>query len=58
MQSLTLIFSRRSGWQRASGHNLLPGLFLIFTIAAFAFELRNLSGITALSPLIISIFSA
>ncbi|MBV8525583.1 MAG: YeiH family putative sulfate export transporter [Acetobacteraceae bacterium] len=55
MQSLTLTLSRRSGWQRASGNHLLPGLFLTFTIAAAAFELRNLSGITALSPLIIAI---
>jgi uncharacterized integral membrane protein (TIGR00698 family) len=52
---LTLLVSRRSGWQRASGNNLLPGLFLTFTIAAAAFGLRNLSGITALSPLIIAI---
>jgi uncharacterized integral membrane protein (TIGR00698 family) len=55
MQSLTLTFYRRSGWQRASGNHLLPGLFLTFTIAAAAFELRNLLGITALSPLIIAI---
>jgi uncharacterized integral membrane protein (TIGR00698 family) len=55
MQSLTLTFSRRSGWQRASRDHLLPGLFLTFTIAAFAFELRSLSGIAALSPLIIAI---
>jgi uncharacterized integral membrane protein (TIGR00698 family) len=55
MQTLTLTFSRRLGWQRASGNHLLPGLFLTFTIAAAAFELRNLSGVTALSPLIIAI---
>jgi uncharacterized integral membrane protein (TIGR00698 family) len=55
MQSLTLTFPRRSGWQRVSGNRLLPGLFLTLTIAGAAFELRNLSGITALSPLIIAI---
>ena len=55
MQSLTLTFSRRSGRQRALWNHLLPGLFLTFTIAAAAFELRNLLGITALSPLIIAI---
>jgi uncharacterized integral membrane protein (TIGR00698 family) len=55
MQSLTLTFSRRSGWERASGNHLLPGLFLTFTIAAAAFEVRNLSGIAALSPLVIAI---
>jgi uncharacterized integral membrane protein (TIGR00698 family) len=34
---------------------MLPGLFLTFTIAAAALELRNLSGITVLSSLIIAI---
>jgi uncharacterized integral membrane protein (TIGR00698 family) len=43
------------GWRRASTSNLLPGLILTFTIAATAFEIRHLSGITALSPLIIAI---
>jgi len=38
-----------------SGRSSVPGLFLTATIAAAAFGLRNLSGITALSPLIVAI---
>ena len=37
------------------GRVLVPGMFLTAAIAAAAFELRQLSGITALSPLIIAI---
>ena len=37
------------------GRTLLPGLALTFTIAAAAFGFRDLSGIAALSPLIIAI---
>ena len=45
----------RSSARWLAGHSLLPGLFLTTTIAAAAFEFRNLSGITGLSPLIIAI---
>jgi uncharacterized integral membrane protein (TIGR00698 family) len=38
-----------------SGRSSVPGLFLTATIAAAAFGLRNLSGITTLSPLIVAI---
>jgi len=55
MQSLTLAVSNRAGRRWASWRGLLSGLFLTFTIAVVAFELRNLSGITMLSPLIIAI---
>jgi len=55
MQSLTSAVSNRSGRRWASRHSLLPGLFLTFTIGAAAFELRNLSRIPVLSPLIIAI---
>ena len=47
--------SDRAGRRRTSWQGLLPGLLLTFTIAAAAFELRNLSGVTVLSPLIIAI---
>lgn len=50
-----LAVNRRSGRPRALRHSLLPGLSLTFTIAAVAFELRDLSRITLLSPLIIAI---
>jgi hypothetical protein len=55
MQTLTIWVPDRSSRRWASGRSLLPGLLLTFTIAAAAFELRNLSGIAALSPLIIAI---
>jgi uncharacterized integral membrane protein (TIGR00698 family) len=55
MQSLTSAVAHRAGATPASGYGLIPGLFLTFTIAAAAFELRNLSAVTALSPLIIAI---
>jgi uncharacterized integral membrane protein (TIGR00698 family) len=55
MQSLTVSVPEQSSTRSLPGWTLLPGLFLTFTIAAAAFELRNLSGITALSPLIIAI---
>jgi uncharacterized integral membrane protein (TIGR00698 family) len=51
MQTSTLVVSRR--WR--AEQSLLPGLCLTFTIAAVAFELRALSGIAALSPLIIAV---
>ena len=55
MQSLTSVVVNPSQTSWASGQSRLPGLVLTFTVAAVAFELRNLSGITALSPLIIAI---
>jgi uncharacterized integral membrane protein (TIGR00698 family) len=55
MQTLTIGVPDRLSRRWASGRRLLPGLFLTLTIAAAAFELRNLSGIAALSPLIIAI---
>jgi uncharacterized integral membrane protein (TIGR00698 family) len=55
MQSLTLAADNHSARRWAPGQRLLPGLVLTFTIAAVAFELRNLLGITVLSPLIIAI---
>lgn len=55
MQSLTLTADHRSAGRWVPGQRLLPGLLLTFAIAAVAFELRNLSGITALSPLIVAI---
>jgi uncharacterized integral membrane protein (TIGR00698 family) len=51
MQTETLTVGRRA----ASRHGLLRGLLLAFTIAAVAFELRSLSRMTALSPLVIAI---
>jgi uncharacterized integral membrane protein (TIGR00698 family) len=55
VQSPTSTVPDRAGGRGASRRGLLPGLFLTFTIAAAAFELRNLSGIGVLSPLIIAI---
>lgn len=55
MQSRTSAVRNRSGRGWAPTHNPLPGLFLSSTITAAALELRNLSGVTALSPLIIAI---
>jgi len=55
MQSLTLAADNRSVRYWAAGQCLLPGLLFAFTLAAVAFELRNLLGITVLSPLIIAI---
>jgi uncharacterized integral membrane protein (TIGR00698 family) len=55
MQSLTLTADNRSVRYWAAGRRLLPGLLFAFTLAAVAFELRNLLGVTALSPLIIAI---
>jgi len=55
MQSLTLAADNRSAGHWDLGHRLIPGLLLTFTLAAVAFEVRNLSGISALSPLIIAI---
>jgi uncharacterized integral membrane protein (TIGR00698 family) len=55
MQSLTLAADNRSARHWSAGQRLLPGLFLTITLAAVVFELRNLVGITALSPLIMAI---
>jgi uncharacterized integral membrane protein (TIGR00698 family) len=55
VQSLPLAVSSRAFRHWASWQSLVPGLLLTFTIAAAAFALRNLSGITALSPLIVAI---
>ena len=55
MQTLTSSELDPSSTRTLSGHSLVPGLLLTGTIAAAAFELRNLSGIAALSPLIIAI---
>src|SRR5262245_26916274 len=55
MQSLTLAADNRSAGYWSAGQRLLPGLFVTFALAAVAFELRNLVGITTLSPLIIAI---
>jgi len=55
MQSLTLAADDRSARYWDPGQRLLPGLLLTFILAAVAFELRSLLGITALSPLIIAI---
>jgi hypothetical protein len=40
-----------------SVYNLIPGFFLTTTIAAAAYEVRNLPGVAALSPLIVAIAS-
>jgi uncharacterized integral membrane protein (TIGR00698 family) len=55
MQTSTVGVFESSFTRWLSGRNLLPGLLLTATIAAAAFELRNLSGITVFSPLIIAI---
>lgn len=55
MHTMTLSVLGHSSTRWPSGSSLIPGLFLTATIATAAFELRSLSGITALSPLIISI---
>jgi uncharacterized integral membrane protein (TIGR00698 family) len=55
MQTLTTGVLDRSSVRWVPARNLLPGLLLTMTIAAAAFELRNLSGIAALSPLIVAI---
>jgi uncharacterized integral membrane protein (TIGR00698 family) len=53
--NLLLASANRWGWRQAATSNLLPGLCLTFTIAVVALAIRNLSGITALSPLIVAI---
>jgi hypothetical protein len=55
MQTLTSSANGPSSTRTLPGLSLVPGLLLTGTIAAAAFELRNLSGIAALSPLIIAI---
>jgi len=55
MQPSTLGALHRSSARWLTGRRLLPGLFLTFAIATAAFELRNLTGIAAVSPLIIAI---
>ena len=55
MQSSMLAGNVRPARYPIPGQRLLPGLLLTFILAAFAFELRSLLGITVLSPLIIAI---
>jgi uncharacterized integral membrane protein (TIGR00698 family) len=55
MQTLTSSALDPSSARSLPGHSLVPGILLTGTIAAAAFELRNFSGIAALSPLIIAI---
>ena len=55
MQTVTSAVLAPSGIRQLPGHNLVPGLLLTGTIGATAFEFRSVSGITALSPLIIAI---
>jgi uncharacterized integral membrane protein (TIGR00698 family) len=55
MQTLTSSVLGASSTRWLSGWGLVPGLLLTVTIAAAAFGLQNLSGITALSPLILAI---
>jgi uncharacterized integral membrane protein (TIGR00698 family) len=55
VQSPFLTVANGWGWGQATAGNLLPGLFLTFTIAVAAVATRNLAGLTALSPLIIAI---
>jgi len=55
MQTLTSAVLAPSSIRRLPGHSFVPGLLLTATIGATAFELRSVSGITALSPLIIAI---
>jgi uncharacterized integral membrane protein (TIGR00698 family) len=55
MQTLTSAALEPSRTRWLPGRSLMPGLLLTATIGATAFELRNLCGITALSPLIVAI---
>jgi uncharacterized integral membrane protein (TIGR00698 family) len=55
VQSLILAVASHWGWRQPAASRLLPGLCFAFTIAATAFAIRNLAGITVLSPLIIAI---
>jgi uncharacterized integral membrane protein (TIGR00698 family) len=55
MQTLTSIAPVPSSARWLSGHSPVPGLLFTATIAGAAFGLRNLAGITAVSPLIIAI---
>jgi uncharacterized integral membrane protein (TIGR00698 family) len=55
MHTMALSVLGHSSKPLLSGRSLVPGLFLTATIAAASFGLRNLSGITALSPLIVAI---
>jgi hypothetical protein len=57
MQTLTIGVLDRSNTRMVSACNLLPGLFLTTTIAAAAYEVRNLPGVAALGPLIVAIAS-
>jgi len=49
----TLVLGVSSRW--AAERRLLPGVLLTFTVAAAAFGLHTLSGVAALSPLIIAV---
>ena len=55
MQTMMLGVRRPSSASFELGRSLLPGLALTSTLAAGAFALRSVSGIAALSPLIIAI---
>jgi uncharacterized integral membrane protein (TIGR00698 family) len=55
VSSLFLPVTSRRGWGQVVPGNLLPGLLLTLTIAAVAVAIRNLSGLMALSPLIVAI---
>jgi uncharacterized integral membrane protein (TIGR00698 family) len=55
MQTLTSNALVPSSPRLLSGHSLVPGLLLTVTIAGAAFALRDLAGMTAVSPLIIAI---
>ena len=55
MHTLTAGALDRSSAPWVTGRRLLPGLLLTVTIATAAFELRNLSRVAAMSPLIIAI---
>jgi uncharacterized integral membrane protein (TIGR00698 family) len=55
MQTMTSRALESGGFRWLASQNLWPGLLLTAAIGAAAFELRKLSGIAALSPLIIAI---
>jgi len=55
MHTSTMGFLAPSAIRQLPGRDLAPGLLLTATVATTAFELRNLCGITVLSPLIIAI---
>lgn len=54
-QNAVAIRAQQTVRQPASGNHLAPGLLLVATIAALAFALRLLPGLSAFSPMIIAI---